>query len=227
MVLGFNDTGSGVDGRQLPWVWTRRLRRTRWLIPCVTVVTLACAHGPHARTVRLHGEIDDASGDAVTVPDVSRAPDLILGVVDVRGGNATFTVRLAPGSFDRATTRLTIQLDTDQRDTTGIRTPDGLGIDYVVDAWSATGTATILTADPTGRCTAGSPCYQETGTAALTLLADGMRVTVALAQLGHANGRFNFRVQTYAMRLGMPSSSPTVVADVMPDAGLGFATARQ
>ncbi len=166
----------------------------------------------------MHGEVTDPIGDVVAVPGVASPPDLIRGTVDVGGDNATFAIQFAPGTFDPQTTRVTIQLDTDSDMSTGIRTVQGLGIDYIVDLWAQIDQAKIEQAVPSGGCTESSPCYAMVGTAARTIVADGMRVTVPLAMFGRTDGHVAFRVIAYVSP--QPSGPPTIVSDLMPDATL-------
>lgn len=60
------------------------------------------------------------------------------GTVDVSAGTLTVAIQFVPGTLDRSTSRLTIELDTDQNPSTGIRTSNGLGVDYAIDMWAAT-----------------------------------------------------------------------------------------
>src|SRR3982074_374358 len=69
-----------------------------------------------------HSDVSDPIGDARPVPDYSTPPDLVHGTVDVVDRNITFTIQFAPGTFDRTSTRVTIQLDTDEVQSTGIQT---------------------------------------------------------------------------------------------------------
>jgi len=184
-----------------------------------TAMSMACAHAKTRQSGRFHAEISDPAGDAQPVQVASRGPDLVRGIVDVRDGLATFDIRFAPGTFDPASTRVTIQLDTDQVATTGIGTVYGLGIDFTLDLWAPMGWALVLKAVPSGACTAVSPCYVRAGSGSLTLLDDGMKVTVPLSLLGNCDGRMDFRVLSYAAKPGGSTSLPTNVSDMMPDAG--------
>jgi hypothetical protein len=66
-------------------------------------------------------------------------------------------------------------------------------------------------------CANGGACYVQVGTTPLTIWTDSMTTTVPLAMLGNASGRLNYRVFAY----GSPQlTTPTVVADVMPDISL-------
>jgi hypothetical protein len=135
--------------------------------------------------------------------------------VDVASGNITFTIQFAPGSLDRQTTRLTIELDTDLNPSTGIPAGPGLGIDYVVDMWASPTQTLIEKAIPTGACTQSSPCYTTVGTAPLSLTTDGMQATVPLSLLGSGDGRLAFRV--FANAYPPLAGSTTMISDVMPD----------
>ena len=128
----------------------------------------------------------------------------------------TVTIQFAPGTMNPQATRLTIELDTDQNASTGIRGASGVGIDYVVDLWASRTNQTLVQQAMPATCASGGICYADVGTASVTLGADTMSTTVPLAMLGNASGRMNLRVFAY----GSPQSTPTVVADVMPDIAL-------
>jgi hypothetical protein len=172
---------------------------------------------PSTSTSTLHSEVTDPSGDAAPDPSVAVSPDLTGGTVDVSAGNITFTVRFGPGTLDRSTSRLTVELDTDRNTSTGIRT-DGLGVEYAIDMWPPTAQAGILKAMPGASCAALDPCYVPAGTAPLSVVGDSMAVSIPLSLLGTADGRLNFRVFAYASRAG--GAGPTITADVMPNIGL-------
>src|SRR5262249_16474332 len=133
--------------------------------------------------------------------------------VDVNNGAVTFTVQFAPGTFDRQTTRLSIELDTDQNPSTGIVGAAGMGIDFVLDLWAPTNQTTIQQALP-ATCLTTNVCYSATGVVPLVFATEGMSATVPLTMLGNASGRLNFRVFAY---FAPQATSPTVVADTMPD----------
>jgi hypothetical protein len=119
---------------------------------------------------------------------------------------------------DPSTSRLTIDLDTDQNPSTGLRGVNGLGVEYALDMSAPTGQVNILKAIPTGACTATDPCYVQVGVASLSIVADGLAVTLPVTMLGATDGRVNFRVFTYASRAGEVGS--TITSDVMPDLSL-------
>lgn len=190
-----------------------------WRVASIGAILLAAAGcgssttGPSGGS--LHSEVSDSKGDALPDPGVPVSPDLVHGTVDVSGGNITVTIQFAPGTLDRATSRVTIELDTDQNATTGIRTTNGLGVDYVVDFSASADQAAILKAVPTTTCTATDPCYMQVGVAPLSLLADGVVVTAPLSLIGSADGRSSFRILAYVSRAA--GALPVIVADVMPD----------
>jgi hypothetical protein len=124
----------------------------------------------------------------------------------------TFVVQLAPGTLDRQTTRVAILLDTDQDPSTGIRQQDGIGADYSIDMAASTSQATVTKADPVG-CAAHLSCFNAVGSAPITLVADGMQVTVALSLLGNAGGRMSFQLDSYVL---VAPLTP-VIFDSMPD----------
>jgi hypothetical protein len=170
-------------------------------------------------TNTFHAEVVDSTGDAVVSPGGLRPPDLVHGTVDVSSAAVTVSIQFASGTFDRQSTRVNIELDTDQNPATGIVGVAGLGIDYVLDLWTLTNQAKVQQAMPAA-CAAGGSCYSDTGTVALSVGVDRMSATVPLAMLGNASGRLNYRVLAYA---SPQSTTPIAVADVMPDITLAVA----
>lgn len=196
-------------------------RLSRRLAIGAAILSAACTSNTSNSTTApstnaFHAEVADSTGDAVASPSVRTPPDLIRGVVDVSSGAATFTVQFAPGTFDRQSTRLSIELDTDQNPATGIVGAAGIGIDYVLDLWAPTNQAKVQQAMPAA-CTAGGSCYSDIGTVALSFGVDSMGATVLLPMLGNASGRLNYRVFAYA---SPQSTTPSGVTDVMPDIAL-------
>jgi hypothetical protein len=146
-------------------------------------------------------------------------PDLVHGTVDVSGGAVTFIIQFATGTFDRQSTRVTVQLDTDQNAATGIATTIGLGIDYALDMWAPTNQAKIQQAMPAS-CVGGGPCYADVASVALGFGVDSMTVTVPLSMLANQSGRLNYRVVSYTFP---QPTVPTALADMMPDSNLAVA----
>jgi hypothetical protein len=164
--------------------------------------------------VLFHGETSDAQGDAVVSAGVGNPPDLIRGTVDVTGTSITFTIQFASGTMNAQTTRLTIQLDTDQNPSTGVPGGNGVGIDYIVDLWAVRAQQTLVQQAQPASCTSGGTCYTDVGSVSASVGTDTLSTTVPLAMLGNASGRMNYRVFAYA---SPQTTAPTVVADVMPD----------
>jgi hypothetical protein len=169
--------------------------------------------GPSATT--LHGEVTDPTGDATPDARVFLPPDLVRATVDVAAGNVTFVIQLAPGTLDLKTTRVSVQLDTDQDGSTGIRQPNGLGADYGFDMNASTALATIIKADPAG-CAAHFSCFNAVASAPVTVSANGLQTTVSLSVLGNDDGRMSFQVNTNILVAPLTS----VVFDFMPNTNL-------
>ena len=186
----------------------------RLAIGATMVLLTACSsNSPTAPSLNtFHAEVIDPIGDAVGPPGVSSPPDVVHGAVDVTSGNLTLIIQFAPGTLNAQSTRVTVELDTDQDASTGNRVAGPLGIDYVLDLYAASQT-TVSRATPS-TCSSGNQCYAAVGTASLSLGSDTMTVMVPLTTLGNASGRMSLRVGTYVF----PSPvTPTPTADWMPD----------
>ncbi len=162
----------------------------------------------------LHAEIGDPIGDRVISPGVLNPPDLSHATVDVGGGNITFSIQCAPGTLDRQTTRFTIELDTDQNPSTGNVGAGPIGIDYVLDMWAPRTPSTLVQQATPTTCATGGACYVTVGTASLAVGTDLLTTTLPISIIGSASGRLNYRVFAYSLP---QSTTPNVVADVMPD----------
>src|SRR2546430_2673381 len=86
----------------------------------------------------LHADVPYPVGDARPLAGLAVSPDLVHGTADVRSGSITFSIRLAPGTFDPSTTLVIIALDTDQSAATG-RSDSDLGVDYLLSLGSGFG----------------------------------------------------------------------------------------
>jgi hypothetical protein len=170
------------------------------LIACGSRVPVHPAVPPIA-SARAPVEVRDSSVDALPDARIPTSPDLVLGVVDVRAADVVFRFRYRPGSFDSATTRLAIDLDTDQNAASGMA-----GVEYYVFVFPAGGRGADV-----ARTTGES--YTVVGTVPVSFVADGCDLTVPLALLGDDDGRFDFRVRVYSQ-----PALPAVI-DVLPDAG--------
>lgn len=170
----------------------------------------AKANSPSTGPAALHGEVSDPIGDVRPFSSIAHPPDLVHGSADVADGNVTFTVRLAPGTFDPETTLLVINLDTDQNPRTG-QSMAGDGVDYIVSMGDGQGKQALI-----GKYGGSLAKFDPVGHAPVTFQADGMTAAVPLSLLGNSNGKLNFRVQSFVHVQGSPTSG---VLDVMPDLG--------
>jgi len=187
----------------------------------------ACTHhqAPGVAPVRFHGEASDVVGDAATVPGVARSPDLVNASVVVTDESVSFRIRFAPGTFDSATTAVTIQLDADRDTTTGVPLK-GLGVDYTVGLGRFAGNrATVSQASNGERCPLpAAPCTYAVGTRwPATFRSDGVDAAIARSALHGFDGRLNFRVLAYVMPDGAQFST---VTDQLPDFVKAPATVR-
>jgi hypothetical protein len=185
----------------------RRLLRLGSCVIATMVSVAGCADRsprPGIRTTAprpIHAEVRDSSVDALPDYRVPVAPDIVLAIVDVDTDEVVFKLRHRPGSFDPATTRFAIDLDTDQNASTG-----SAGIEYSVFVFPAGGKG----ADVARTTTTG---YTVVATVPVSFVADGCDVAVPLSLLGSDDGRFDFRVRVYAQP-ALP-----LVLDVLPDIG--------
>jgi hypothetical protein len=179
---------------------------------CSTQVNTGAADvtGARATSPTLHGEVSDPIGDVGDrpYPNVANPPDLVHATAGVVAGNITFTVQLAPGTFDPGTILLIINLDTDQNPSTG-QAPDG--VDYIVSMGDGQGNQALV-----GKYT-GPLNFSTVGNVPVSFMADGMMVAVPLSLLGNADGRMNFRVISFIHLPGMLTSA---ALDSLPDSGL-------
>jgi len=189
------------------------MRRLLRLGSCV-IATLVSAGACAARSTRpsvlaiaptalrqMHAEVRDSSVDALPDYRVPVSPDIVLAIIDVGPDEVVFRLRHRPGSFDSATTRFAIDLDTDQNASTGSE-----GIEYHVFVFRGGGKG----ADVARTTSAGDTVA---GTVAVSFVDDGCDVAVPLSLLGSDDGRFDVRVRVYAQP-ALP-----LVLDVLPDVG--------
>ena len=178
----------------------------------------ACAHRqtPTVAPIRFQGEATDAVGDAITVAGVARSPDLVRATIVVSDETVAFSVRFAPGTFDSATTAITIQLDADHDTTTGVPLK-GMGVDYTVGLGKFAGNRATLSQASNGEgCPRpGAPCTYAVGTRwPVTFRGDGVDAVIARTALRNFDGRLNFRVLAYVRPEGAQFS---MVTDQLPD----------
>jgi hypothetical protein len=185
----------------------------------ITLLTVAvsCAQSPvtPSSVAPLHAAISDPVGDAIADSRIAVSPDLASATVDVADGSITFVIQFAPGTVDRLTTWLRIELDTDQNSATGNRERNGMGSDYDLLMLANGNQAAIQKYEPVG-CAGGGICGSTVGDVPMMFNADTMRVTVPLSLLGNNAGHMFFLVKTWAVVGG----ASLAVQDSMPDDGL-------
>jgi len=149
----------------------------------------------------IHAEVRDSSVDALPDVRIPVAPDLVLAVVDVGSTDVVFRFRFRPGSFDPSSTRLAIDLDTDQNAASGTA-----GVEYHLFVFPAGGRGADVAR------TIGTT-YTVVGTVPVSYVADGCDVSIPRGLLGDDDGRFDFRVRVFSQQ-ALPA-----VLDLLPDVG--------
>jgi hypothetical protein len=188
--------------------------------------------------------VQDATGAPPPVPHFGQAidpvnqnnpnlnPDLVWATIATGlDGNVTARVRFASGTFNPGTTAADFLLDTDQNINTGspgsdsscVADASNLGEDYFIELNSQFGNNTAQIFSATGGCNN----FVQVGTAAVTLVTDGMDVTFPLSTLNQGPvtgtsgpataGPWNFKVITFT---SLGNGTFTGELDVMPHAGL-------
>src|SRR5262245_8740668 len=110
-------------------MWVQRDLATpaiRLAIGAATVILTAAACGSNTTSPTdapspntFHAEATDPVGDVVATAGVPHPPDLVHGTVDVSSGTIAFSLQFAPGTSDRQSINIVINLDTDQNPSTG------------------------------------------------------------------------------------------------------------
>jgi hypothetical protein len=163
--------------------------------------------------------VTDPIGDTVrntTYPQFTNLPDLVRATVDVVAGNIMFMIRLAPASFDPATTVLLIDLDTDQNTSTGF-SRNGLGVDFSLNLGApGFGNPPLGNQAHILRFGASPGPFGLSGSVPVTVVTDGMNVTVPLSMLGNGDGRMAFRVES----LVLLTTISAIPFDDLPDLSL-------
>lgn len=160
---------------------------------CATSSTAPTNTDPAAA---LHVAISDPVGDAVADSRIAVSPDLASATVDVVAGTITFLVQFAPGTVDRSTTWVRVELDTDQNSATGNRERNGMGSDYTL----------LLLANGTRASvqkywyTAGGTCASCVGDVPMSFVGDTLQVSVPVSIVGkNSDGHLFFLVKTWAV----------------------------
>ena len=197
------------------------------LLVCSTVFASSCSGSgsPEApseiEVMTLIGQGSDPTGDQIARPGAGQNnPDLVAARVVVAGGNLFVTVRYAPTTFVRATTRSGLFLDIDDDPTTGFSgvlangrfAPSTVGTDYAIHARTPLEGADVRVFR-SGR-NAGEAT--EIGSAPVTYLSDGHEFAVPLTLLENDDGRMTVRVRTF-VRL---AASTTASVDALPDVNM-------
>ena len=210
-------------------MWVQRYLTTpaiRLAIGAATVIlTAACASQPTSPTgtpspSSFQAEVTDPLGDVVPTAGVPHPPDLIHGSVNVSSGTITFTLQFAPGTLDRQSTNIVINLDTDQNPSTGQPALSGGGTDYQVGRTAGTMVGFVARYSPT--CATGGSCFTTVGQVPFSFGTDTFTLSVPLSMLANASGRTNYQVFAYVADV-LPGGTLTSVGDAMPDNGLPLA----
>jgi hypothetical protein len=170
---------------------------------------------PSLTAAPLHVDVTDPVGDTAVDGRVAIPPDLARATVDVSAGTVTFVIQFAAGTLDRQTTRVTVLLDVDRNASTGISQGNGLGADFGLDLFAATGQGVITKADPIA-CAAGQSCFTPVSSVSIVVGTDSMQVVVPLTMLGGTDGRMCFQINSYVL-FGVGSA---VIFDFMPNSGV-------
>ena len=181
----------------------------------VLVLVSSCGETTTQPTPRnLRGDVTDPAGDTRSSPS-GVAPDLRSGSIEINAAtNAMLiSVRCAPGTFNSATTIVQFDLDLDQNPATG--SPfEGLGLEYIVNMGSPLNAGQAQVFRFVGGAGTG---YQLVNVPLpVTVVADGIDVSIPLSVIGNDDGRMTFRVVT-SVHLG--GNTSTGILDYMPDSG--------
>jgi hypothetical protein len=193
----------------------------------VVLSLVACAHKqtPTVAPIRFQGEASDVVGDALAIPGVDRPPDLVHATIRVTDDDIMLGVRFAPGTFDPATTAVTIQLDTDLDVKTGVPLRM-IGVDYTIGLGKFAGDRATLSQATNGEgCPRPSaPCtYVVVTRWPVSFVDDGVDAIISRAAFRRFDGRLNFRVLAYVQPQGAQFSTTT---DQLPDSRLAPAQVR-
>lgn len=194
-----------------------RLVLTRTAV-IAAVVSATPAFAAPVACAGMPGSLADPAGDAVPLGPLP-APDIVCGAVQISGPNLVLRAAFGAGTFNPATTMVSLGLDTDQNPATGHPGIDAggndnavMGTDYLVQFGSAFqgGLASLYVY-------AGVPnTFNLVGSFPVEFFDDGMVTAVPLALTGD-DGVLNFKLAT-ATQLG--PAVFTGVIDYATDLGL-------
>jgi hypothetical protein len=178
------------------------------------ISSLGCEEGTQPET-RLLGMATDPLGDMPR-----RGADLVSGQIEVIGGEVFISIRWAPGTFVRDTSRVTLHLDTDENPLTGSR---GINATHTVDA-DMIGSEFMFKFGATGRSTdithyAFSDAgwnVQDLG-CCVSYSGDGVDIRFPLGLLGDDDGFMAFKMVS---AVDVEPGGFSGWLDVMPDVGL-------
>lgn len=182
----------------------------------LTLLTfLGCASGTQPETP-LVGIATDPEGD-MTRPGA----DLVFGRIEVIEGEVLISVRWAPETFIRDTSRVTLHLDTDQNPLTGslgINSTNNVDADVIgsefMFRFGATGRSTDITRYVYAR--PGNWNLQDLD-CCISYPGDGIDVRFSMGLLGDDDGLMNFKLVS---ALDVEPGGFSGWLDVMPDVGL-------
>jgi len=200
-------------------------RTAIWSSMALVALTVACGgdrsepptSGPSAvvsTPAPPHVEVRDPIGDAPRDARIAVSPDLMSAAASIAAGNFTVVIHFAPGTADRSTTWVRINLDTDRNRATGNREPNGTGTDYSVLALASGRSAALQKSEPDA-CATGGICVSGIGSVPLSFAGDTMQVVVPLALLGlPEQPRMFFQVRTWPV---VDQQSLVALIDSLPD----------
>ena len=196
--------------------------RSMWILlgGAVLLPFTGCESGTgpqQEQEIHLLGETNDPPGDMVR-----RGADLVSGRVEVVGEEVLISIRWAPGTFIRDTSRVTLHLDLDQDPSTG---SPGINSTGTVDA-DMIGAEFMFKFGPDGVGETDITRYNYIGAGnwnhrdldcCISYSPDGLDATFPLAMLSGDDGRLNFKMVS---GLKVSDTGFSRWLDVMPDVGL-------
>lgn len=178
------------------------------------ISSMGCENGTQPETPLL-GIATDPLGDMPR-----RGADLVWGQIEVVDGEVLISIRWAPGTFVRDTSRVTLHLDTDQNPLTGSL---GINATHTVDA-EIIGSEFMFRFGATGRTTditrysfSGAGWNIQDLDCCVSYPGDGVDITFPLGMLGDDDGLMDFKMVS---AVDVEPGGFSGWLDVMPDVGL-------